>query len=424
MVGGVSIASRAWWVWGLGALSFSYAFFQRVAPSVMVNDLMREFAVGAAVLGNLSAIYFYAYAGLQMPIGVALDRWGPRRMLTAAAVVAATGSALFATVEGIGLAYVGRLMVGVGCAVGFVGALKLATHWFPANRFAFVSGMTMFVAMLGAIAGQAPLAALVGAVGWRVSMLGAAGFAVVLAVATWLVVRDRPPGQVSANQGDAGQVSLGGSFARVLAGRQNWIIALYGGAMTAPFLAYAGLWGVTHQMRLYDLDRVAAAGSNSLMLVGWAVGAPAGGWISDRLGRRRLPMTAAAALTLLGWLILLYTPGLSLTMDQILLFLIGTVSGAMVICIAAARERAPAAVSGATTGFINMAMVGSGALLQPGIGLLLDLSWDGVMQDGARLYSLAAFDVALVTLPGCAALAIVASLVVPAKRNPSRAVTT
>ncbi len=194
--------------------------------------------------------------------------------------------------------------------------------------------------------------------------------------------------------------------------------------MTAPFLAYAGLWGVTHQMRLYDLDRVAAAGSNSLMLVGWAVGAPAGGWISDRLGRRRLPMTAAAALTLLGWLILLYTPGLSLTMDQILLFLIGTVSGAMVICIAAARERAPAAVSGATTGFINMAMVGSGALLQPGIGLLLDLSWDGVMQDGARLYSLAAFDVALVTLPGCAALAIVASLVVPAKRNPSRAVTT
>lgn len=408
--------SKAWLIWGLGASSFSYAFLQRVAPSVMVTDLMREFAVGAAVMGNLSAIYLYAYAGLQMPVGLALDRWGPRRMLTVAAVIAAFGSVMFALAEGITLAYFGRLLVGVGCAVGFVGALKLATHWFPANRFAFVSGLTMLIAMLGAIAGQAPLAALVGEIGWRSSMLGAAGLAAVLALATWLVVRDRPEGEVHNHHTEPAPVSLRRSFVQVLAGRQNWIIALYGGAMTAPFLSYAGLWGVTHQMRLFDLDRIEAAGSNSLMLVGWAVGAPAGGWISDRLGRRRLPMTGAAVLSLLGWIVLLYTPGLTLFMDQILLFLIGTGSGAMVVSIAAARERAPAAVSGATTGFINMAMVGAGALLQPGIGLLLDFSWDGTMLNGARVYSLAAFDIALVTLPGCAALAVVASLLVPAKR--------
>jgi MFS family permease len=170
-------------------------------------------------------------------------------------------------------------------------------------------------------------------------------------------------------------------------------------------------------MRLYDLDRISAAGSNSLMLVGWAVGAPAGGWISDRLGRRRMPMTAAAVLSLVGWLALLYTPGLPLLVDRILLFAIGATSGAMVICIAAARERSPAAVSGAVTGFINTAMVGSGALMQPLIGLLLDANWDGAMQDGARLYSPAAFDAALVTLPVCAAVAIAASLLVPAKQT-------
>lgn len=297
-------SSKAWLIWGLGASSFSYAFLQRVAPSVMVTDLMREFAVGAAVMGNLSAIYLYAYAGLQMPVGLALDRWGPRRMLTVAAMIAAFGSALFALADGITLAYFGRLLVGVGCAVGFVGALKLATHWFPANRFAFVSGLTMLVAMLGAIAGQAPLAALVGEIGWRSSMLGAAALAALLALATWLVVRDRPAGEAQNQHTDPDPVSLRGSFVQVLAGRQNWIIALYGGAMTAPFLSYAGLWGVTHQMRLFDLDRIAAAGSNSLMLVGWAVGAPAGGWISDRLGRRRVPMTGAAILSFLGWIVL------------------------------------------------------------------------------------------------------------------------
>jgi MFS family permease len=409
----MTIASRAWLVWGLGALSFSYAFFQRVAPSVMLVDLMRDFAVGAAVLGNLSAIYLYAYAGLQMPIGLALDRWGPRRMLTGAMAVASVGAALFAAAQGVGLAYLGRLLIGIGCAVGFVGTLKLATHWFPPNRFAFVSGLTMMVAMLGAVAGQAPLAAAIEAIGWRASMYGSAGFAALLAAATWLIVRDRPPGGGAARQ--PGPMSLRGALARVMAGRRNWILALYGGAMTAPFLAYGGLWGVIHQMRLYDLERVAAAGSNSLMLVGWAVGAPGGGWISDRLGRRRLPMTAAAALSLAGWLALLYTPGLPLLADRILLFFIGAVSGAMVICIAAARERSPAAVSGAVTGFINTAMVGSGALMLPAIGLLLDANWDGAMLDGARVYSRAAFDAAFVTLPACAAVAIAASLLVPAK---------
>ena len=411
----MTIASRAWLVWSLGALSFSYAFFQRVAPSVMLVDLMRDFAVGATVLGNLSAIYLYAYAGLQMPIGLALDRWGARRMLTGAALVAAIGSAAFAAAQGVALAYLGRLLVGVGCAVGFVGALKLATHWIPANRFAFVSGMTMMVAMLGAVAGQAPLAAVVGAVGWRAAMLDAAGFAALLAAASWAIIRDRPPGDDLVRQ--SAPISLRRSLARVMAGRQNWILALYGGAMTAPFLAYAGLWGVMHQMRLYDLDRIAAAGSNSLMLVGWAVGAPAGGWLSDKLGRRRMPMTAAAILSLAGWLVLLYTPALPLMADRILLFLIGASSGAMVICIAAARERSSAAVSGAVTGFINTAMVGSGALMQPVIGLLLDANWNGAMRDGARFYSTAAFDAALVTLPGCAAVAIAASLLVPAKNN-------
>jgi MFS family permease len=411
----MTIASRAWLVWGLGALSFSYAFFQRVAPSVMLVDLMRDFAVGAAVLGNLSAIYLYAYAGLQMPIGLALDRWGARRMLSGAAVVAAVGCVAFAAAQGVGIAYLGRLLIGIGSAVGFVGALKLATHWFAPGRFAFVSGLTMMVAMLGAVAGQVPLAAVVGVVGWRAAMLGAAGFAVLLAAASWMVIRDRPPGQKSVQQSTP--VSLRSSLARVMAGRQNWILALYGGAMTAPFLAYGGLWGVMHQMRLYDLDRISAAGSNSLMLVGWAVGAPLGGWISDRLGRRRMPMTAAAVLSLVGWLVLLYTPALPLLADRILLFVIGATSGAMVICIAAARERSPAAVSGAVTGFINTAMVGSGALMQPLIGLLLDANWDGAMQDGARLYSPAAFDAALVTLPVCAAVAVAASLLVPAKQT-------
>ena len=408
-------SSRAWLIWSLGALSFSYAFFQRVAPSVIVGELMRDFAVGAAVLGNLSAIYLYAYASLQIPIGLALDRWGARRMLSGAAILAACGSGLFAMAESLTLAYSGRLLVGIGCAVSFVGALKLATHWFPPKRFAFVSGMTMLVAMMGAIAGQAPLAALVDTVGWRAAMFGAAGGAALLGMATWLIVRDRP--QAEENHTAEPSQSIAGGLRQVILGRHNWVIALYAGTMAAPFLAYGGLWGVSHQMQLHGLDRFEAATTNSLMLIGWAVGAPVGGWLSDRLGRRRMPMAGAAGLSLLGWLILLYAPDLSLAAHQFLLFAIGAASGAMVICIAAARERTPAAVSGATTGFINTAMVGSGALAQPAIGYLLDLNWDGNFQAGVRVYNLDTFATALVTLPLCAAVGLVAALFVPRRKR-------
>ena len=90
-------AAFPWLVWGIGAMLFFYSFFHRVAPSVMVSDLMRAFSMGGAILGTLSGLYFYPYAALQLPLGLMLDRWGPRRVLTSAAAVCALGTLLFAT---------------------------------------------------------------------------------------------------------------------------------------------------------------------------------------------------------------------------------------------------------------------------------------------------------------------------------------
>ena len=401
----------AWIVWALGAMSFGYAFFQRVAPSVMVEDLMRDFAVTGAVLGNLSALYFYAYAGLQIPIGMALDYWGPRRMLTFAMLIAGTGSVIFAGAEALELAYLGRLMIGIGSAVGFVGSLKIATHWFPPNRFAFVSGMSMLVAMAGGMMGQAPLAAIVGEVGWRAALFGAGVFAVALALATWVVVRDDPPGVVPSKPQVSGR-GVWQDLKEVVGRRQNWLIAIYSGLMSGPMLSYAGLWGVPHLMQLYELDRPAAAAMTSLMLFGWMVGAPSAGWLSDRVGRRRWPMAAAAGITLGCWILIFYAGGLPLEIAGAVLFLAGMSAAGMVVSYAAAREHSPTKISGAVTGFVNMCSVGAGALLQPLIGWLLDRNWDGTEIDGARLYSLDAYATAFITLPACALTAILLTLLI------------
>ena len=400
-----------WLTWGLGAALFCYGFFQRVAPSVMIDPLMRDLAVGGAVLGNLSAFYFYAYAGLQIPVGMMVDRWGPRRLLTGGALLCGLGSLLFALAEGLPLAYTGRLLIGAGAGFGFVATLKLATAWFPPERFAQISGLTLMLGMLGGIGAQAPLAALVETAGWRSALAGAAGFGVLLAAAIWLVVRDRPPG-TPAPVGPAGPYApslLAGLWA-VAKRPQSWLLALAAAAMTAPLLSFAGLWGVAWLMQTRGLERPEAAAMTSLMLIGWALGGPLIGTLSDRLGRRKLFLLAGSGLGLVCLAAVLYLPDLPLAVLSGLFLANGIGLGAMVVAFAMAREANAMAVSGVAYAFVNCAVTGTGAVFQPLIGWLLDHGWDGTLVEGARIYSAEAYRLALTSLIVFLAVGLVAGL--------------
>lgn len=396
----------AWAMWGLGAAFYCHAFFQRVAPAVMVDSMMAEFGVGAAIAGMLSGLYFYTYAGMQIPIGLLLDRFGPRVMLAGFAALSCLGSGLFAMAEGLGPAYAGRALVGLGAAVTWVGTLKLASLWFPPGRFAMVTGLTLAMGMAGAVGGQAPLAAAVQEFGWRGTMWAAAGVAGVLAVVLWLFVRDgdRPAAEPPEGHGLMAGLKL------VLANRQTYGIGLYSMTMAAPMLAFAGLWGVPYLMQVHGLTRGEAAFTTSLMLVGWGIGSPATGWISDRMGRRKPALVTAAAGALALTVCALYLPGLGMGARQVILFLMGAVSGGFVLAFATGREYAPAWAGGAALGVVNTAAMASGAVFQPLIGWLLDLNWDGATAAGGRLYSPAAWEAAFLALPVAQAVALACAL--------------
>ncbi len=141
----------AWLTWGLLASLYFVGYFQRVAPAVMVDELMRDFSITATMLGNLSAIYFYTYAAMQIPSGLLADAVGPRRVATAAAVIAAAGTVLFAQADSLWMASFGRGLIGASVAVAFVACMKLAGHWFPANRFATVTGVSLLIGNLGGV---------------------------------------------------------------------------------------------------------------------------------------------------------------------------------------------------------------------------------------------------------------------------------
>ena len=152
--------------WFFCALFFFYAFVLRVAPAVMVEELMREFTVGAAILGYLSATYLYIYAALQIPLGLVVDKYGLRGVVAGACAVCGIGSVVFSLAENVYVAYLGRGLVGAGAAFSFVGALNMAARWFP-SRFAVLGGWAQMMGSVGGFVGQAPLSLAVATFGWR-----------------------------------------------------------------------------------------------------------------------------------------------------------------------------------------------------------------------------------------------------------------
>lgn len=402
--------ATAWCIWSLSAIAFGYAFFQRVAPSVMVSDLMAEFSVGAAVLGQLSALYFYPYALLQIPIGVLLDRFGARLLLSLSLAIAAAGSTAFALAQSIEVAFAGRFLVGAGSAVGFIGSLALASKWFPAHRFAFLAGLSMLVAMACGFAAQAPLAAIIDAFGWRATMLASGLLAAALAAATAVVVRNSPAEVADRPLPQPRWAELRAGFGRAIRSGEVWIIAVLAMAMAGPLLAFGGLWGVPYLMAAYGLPRPEAALLVSMILVGWAVGAPAGGWLSDRIRRRKAPLVIASALLTLLMGLIAIVDNLPLAAAVVIMFGIGITGGHISISYALARDVTPAAIHGSVTGLVNGMSVASGALLQPLIGILLDALWSGQMAAGARVYQASDYRSAFAALVGWTFVGFILSL--------------
>lgn len=386
----------SWTVWGLGAVFYLIGFYQRVAPAVMTTELMEAFDIGAAGLGNLSAFYFYSYVAMQVPTGILADLWGPRRLLGFGALAAGAGALIFGMAPSFTWAGIGRLLIGGSVAVAFVGMLKLAAHWFAPRQFALTSGMALFCGIIGAVFAGVPLRLLVSALGWRPVMLVSGAVTLVVAGAIWAVVRDDPSEKGYASHAatvSGGQSNPGifGGMKEIFKQRNPWLLCCIPGGIVGSVLTFSGLWGVPFLTTHYGLSQAGAAAMCSALLVAWAVGGPIFGALSDRIGRRKPLYVFGCFAALLAWAVILLVPGISLPVLTGLLLFAGFASGCMIISFAFIKESVPANLAGTATGLANMGVMSGPMILQPAVGLILDMSWRGEMVDGVKQYGFDAF---------------------------------
>ncbi len=397
---------RAWVIWFLSSLFMCYKYAIEVSPSVMTTPLMREFSLNATEMGNFAACYFYAYLIMQIPAGLLIDRWGPRKITTIAIALSAFGTWIFADAHSVYTACIGRFVTGIGASFAAVNCLKLVANWFPIRQFALMVGLMMTVGMLGAVCGQAPLASFISFLGWRGSMIVLALFGLVLAVVFNLVVRDRAPHHRAINVLPEKPRILK-NLVTILKHRQSWYLSFYSGFAFAPVIAFGGLWGVPFMMESFGLSHHGAAQGSSLIFFGFAAGAPLFGWLSDYIGKRRPVMIWGTLIATLCLSSILYVPHMPIALVFALLFLFGFSISAFLLCFTMIKEIHSTAVAATSVGFMNAFDALFGAFSDPLTGKILDSQWSGAAIDGVRVFSLTAYHYALAILVAYLLLSLV-----------------
>ncbi len=390
---------RAWIIWFLSALFMFYKYALEVSPSVMTKTLMSTFNISGAELGNFAATYFYAYMLMQIPAGMLLDKFGPRKVTTCAITLCALGSLMFAKADTLMIAGIGRFLTGVGAAFGAVNCLKLIANWFPFKHFAFMTGLMMTVGMLGAVGGQAPLSAFIDALDWRQAMNYISLAGIVLALLFALIVRDKAPDHKKTKQVSPSKLPLTAGLMKVLKSRQSWWLAAYSGFAFAPVMIFGGLWGVSFISEAYNLNQGLSAQMVSLIFIGFAIGAPIFGWFSDWIGRRNIVMFWGTLLSLICITVVIYAPSISQWLLTFMLFLFGFFISSFLLCFTMIREINDVSLAATAIGFMNAFDALFGAFSDPMTGKFLDLSWNGKLVDGARIFSVESYSWAFLTIP-------------------------
>ncbi len=391
----------------IAALFYCYEFVLRIIPGVLQSELSAAFGhISASTFGQLSALYYFAYSPMQVPVGILMDRFGPRRLLSLACLCCTAGSFMFSYSSSMMIAGSGRFLVGFGSAFAFVGVLSLAVHWLPRRYFSLVAGLMTTLGMMGLIYGEMKITELAASMGLHYVLLTMVVIGLFLTVLIFLVVRDGPGGLAVKSQSLS---DFYRNIVRVLVSPQVWLIAFVGACLYTSLSVFGELWGKSYLELAHHLTKIEAAKTISAMFLGWAVGAPLAGYFSDRSGRRAFPLVIGALMSLVCISIILYLPGLSYVALSVLMFFYGVFSATEIIVFVMAKENSGAELSGTVFAVANMIVTLGGVIFQPLVGLLLDKCSSGRLVDGVHVYSVIDYQLALSVLPVSLLLVMVAA---------------
>ncbi|WP_433367229.1 MFS transporter [Actinoplanes sp. CA-142083] len=369
---------RAWAVWAVGLAAYIVAVLHRTSLGVAGLDAQDRFHVGAGALASFAVLQLLVYAGLQVPVGLLLDRFGSLRLVVSGALIMAVGQGLMATAHGIEGAVIARVLVGAGDAMTFISVLRLVPRWFPTRRVPIVTQLTGLVGQAGQVLSAVPLAALLAGPGWTTAFVGAAGAGVFVAFVALVALRDTPERKVSSGPPITLQqlgTDLAGAWRHPGTRLGLW------SHFTTQFTGtvFALMWGFPFLIAGEGLDRQTASTLLTLfVLVGMAAGPVIGVLVQRHPLRRSWLVLGIIAVNAGAWTLVLAWPGRApLPVLVLLVLALGTGGPGSMIGFDYARTFNPPSRLGTATGVVNVGGFVASLVTIELIGLILDARTGG-----------------------------------------------
>jgi len=422
-----------WIMWGVTTLFFAYQFIMRLAPGLIMPELMQKFNVNATSYGLFAALYYFAYAGMQIPIALLLDRFGPRLVVSISVLACSLGTLLLVYTEHWELALLSRFLIGAGSAAGFLGSSKVLSSWFSEKLYTKMVGLTFTFGLLGAVYGGKPMGSLIAQFGWTaaLTLVGLVGLGLSLLVV--LLVKN--PSVLNTKVSNPNVSNLDISNARVLntnlsnakvstsnkssdknssilnnlktivCNKHLLLIALANFLMVGALEGFADVWGVPYLSTTHGMLKENAAQVVSTLFVGMLFGGPILAYFADKLRSNYwVAATAGLGMGLIFLVLLSLNTHLEVSTLYVLLFLTGILCCYQVLVFAIGVSLVPKHLTSLTVAFLNCINMLGGSFFHNLIGYCMDFFWNGTMENGVRIYDGYAYTYALSSIAVTAVL--------------------
>ena len=357
--------------WLLCAIFYFFQYAVRSAPGVM--QLQLSTAWSGNHIGAMISAYYVAYALMALVAGVLLDRYGARRTIPYGIAVVGVGCLIFAQgSEQAGM--IGFVVQAIGAIFAFIGSSYVAARYLPARMLAIFIGLTQCLGMAGAAFGSKPVHMAIDPagsfhVGWQTVWIAFAVVGFILAVAMWFVM-PRERGDSESHHGALSVSAVLAPFKIVFGNVQSWIAGIVSGLLFLPTTIGALVWATSFLSTGENMSMAAAASDASMVPIGWVIGCPLLGFISDKIGRRKPVLIGGALLILATGLVALYVPVGTLPRYSVAL-LLGIASGAAMIPFSIMKEANPSQVKGTAAGVMNFLVFLTSGIMSPFISRLM-----------------------------------------------------
>lgn len=379
-----------WLMWFLASFFYAYQYVLRVLPNIMMLDIYEKFQIDAALFGQYSGFYYIGYAGMHLPVGILLDKYGPKFILPICILLTVIGLSPLLFSEHWIYPSLGRILMGMGSSAAILGVFKIVRMAFPEDKFTLMLGFSVTIGLLGAIYGGEPVNYLFHTFGSErvLQIIILIGF--ILALTTFCII----PAQKHYQADQSWLISV----KAVLTDPKILLICLFAGCMVGPLEGFADVWGKEYLKSVYQLSEGTAASLPSLIFLGMCFGSPILSWIAAKTNTY-FGTIILSGLIMGSSFIALLSGQLPVNLLAILFIIIGIFCAYQIIAIYLAGTYVKESLVGLTTASANMIIMIFGYLFHTLIGQIMVHQWDGQMKANVPLYNPEAYTFALSIIP-------------------------